>query len=97
MYLNKLTLFKLQNYCQLNVVNGRPSLAGNITYIVKLNIEIKEYKEKMLFYIIKLGKYNIILRKLQLMDHNPNINWSINVVTFNSNYCPKYCIEKRQY
>jgi hypothetical protein len=60
---NKLTLYKLRNRRRLNVVNRRPSLAGDITYVVKLNMEIKGHKEKMLFYITKLRKYDIILGK----------------------------------
>ena len=93
-HLNKLTLYKLQNYHQLNIVNRRPSLASNITHVVKLDMEINRYKEKMLFYITKLRKYNIILRKPQLTDYNLNINQSINIVMFNSNYYYKHCIKK---
>ena len=71
---NKLTLFKLRNRRRLNVVDGRPSSAGDITHVVKLDMEIKEYKEKMLFYVTKLRKYNIILGKPWLTDHNLNVN-----------------------
>ncbi|KAM4061999.1 hypothetical protein HRG_013492 [Hirsutella rhossiliensis] len=60
---NKLTLYELRNRRRLNVVDGRPSSAGDITHVVKLNMEIKGHKEKMLFYVTKLGKYNVILGK----------------------------------
>lgn len=61
--LNKLTFYKLRHCRQLNIVDRRPSSASNITYIVKLDLEIRGHKEKMLFYITKLRKYDIILRK----------------------------------
>ncbi|KID93943.1 retrotransposon nucleocapsid protein, partial [Metarhizium majus ARSEF 297] len=51
----------------------------------------------MLFYVTKLGKYDIILGKPWLRDHNPNINWITNAVTFNSDHCRKYCMEKGYY
>ena len=73
-YTNKFTLYKLRNRRRLNVVDRRPSLASDITHVVKLNIEIKGYKEKMLFYITKLRKYDIILGKPWLIDHNLNVN-----------------------
>ena len=71
---NKFTLYKLRNRRRLNVVDRRPSSAGDITYVVKLDMEIKGYKEKMLFYVTKLGKYDVILGKPWLIDHNPNVN-----------------------
>jgi hypothetical protein len=80
-HLNKLTLYKLRHRRRLNVVDGRPSSAGDITHVVKLDMEIKGHKEKMLFYVTKLGKYDIILGKPWLTDHNPNVNWSTNMVT----------------
>ncbi|KJK73703.1 hypothetical protein H634G_11003 [Metarhizium anisopliae BRIP 53293] len=94
---NKFTFHKLRNRRRLNVVDGRPSSAGDITHVVKLNMEIKGHKEKMLFYVTKLGKYDIILGKPWLRDHNPNINWITHTVTFNSDHCRKYCMEKGYY
>ncbi|OAQ57620.2 retrovirus polyprotein [Pochonia chlamydosporia 170] len=94
---NKFTFHKLRNRRRLNVVDGRPSSAGDITHVVKLNMEIKGHREKMLLYVTKLGKYNIILGKPWLRDHNPNINWITNTVTFNSDHCRKYCMEKGYY
>jgi hypothetical protein len=94
---HKLTLFKLRNPRRLNVVDGRPSSAGDITYVVKLDMEIKGHKEKMLFYVTKLGKYDVILGKPWLSDHYPKVDWSANIVTFNSDHCRKHCMEKGQY
>jgi hypothetical protein len=69
---NKLTLYELRNRRRLNVVDGRPLSAGYITHVVKLHMEIKGHREKMLFYVTKLGKYNVILGKPWLTDHNKN-------------------------
>jgi len=94
---NKLTLYKLRNRRRLNVVDGRPSSAGDITHVAKLNMEISGHKEKLLFYVTRLGKYDIILGKPWLADHNPIVNWSTNMVTFNSNHCRRHCMERGQY
>jgi hypothetical protein len=48
----------------------------------------------MLFYVTKLGKYDIILGKPWLTDHNPYVNWSENIVTFKSDHCRTYCLTK---
>lgn len=79
---NKFTFHKLRNRRRLNVVDGRPSSAGDITHVVKLNMEIKGHKEKMLFYVTKLGKYDIILGK-------PWLGWVPRTVTESllSPYC----------
>jgi hypothetical protein len=91
---HQLTLYQLRNSRRLNVVDGRPSSAGDITHVAKLNMEIKGHKEKMLFYVTKLGKYDIILGKPWLADHNPYVNWSDNIVTFRSDHCRTYCLAK---
>ncbi|KAJ6436324.1 mRNA 3 end-processing YTH1 [Purpureocillium lavendulum] len=94
---NNLTLYKLRNRRRLNVVDGRPSSAGDITHVAKLEMDIKGHKDRMLFYVTKLGKYDIILGKPWLTDHNPVINWSTNMVSFNSEHCRRHCMEKGQY
>ncbi|KJZ69408.1 hypothetical protein HIM_11204 [Hirsutella minnesotensis 3608] len=94
---HKFTLHKLRNRRRLNVVDGRPSSAGDITHVAQLDMDIKGHKEKMLFYVTKLGKYDIILGKPWLTDHNPIINWSTNMVSFNSDHCRRRCMEKGQY
>ncbi len=43
---NRFTFHKLRKRRRLNVVDGRPSSAGDITHVVKLNMEIKGHKEK---------------------------------------------------
>lgn len=93
---NKLTFYKLRNRRRLNVVDGRPSSAGDITHIVKLHMNIKGHKENMLFYVTKLGKYDIILGKPWLTDHNPNVDWATNTITFRSEHCRKYCLQNGQ-
>ncbi|KID93909.1 retrotransposon nucleocapsid protein, partial [Metarhizium majus ARSEF 297] len=60
-------------------------------------MDIKGHKEKILFYVTKLGKYDIILGKPWLTDHNPHVDWATNTVTFNSNHCRTHCMEKGQY
>lgn len=88
------TLHELRNPRRLNVVDGRPSSAGDITHIVKLNQSINGHVEKMLFYVTKLGKYDIILGKPWLDDHNPHVDWAANSITFKSEHCRRNCLQK---
>lgn len=89
---NNFTLHKLRNPRRLNVVDGRPSSAGDITHIVKATQQIKQHQEHMFFYVTKLGKFDIILGKPWLDKHNPYIDWTANIVTFNSKHCQTRCL-----
>lgn len=86
------TLYELRNPRRLNVVDGRPSSAGDITHVAQLNQSINGHLEKMLFYVTKLGKYDVILGKPWLDDHNPHVDWSTNSIAFKSDYCRRNCL-----
>jgi hypothetical protein len=88
------TLYKLRNPRRLNVVDGRPSSAGDITHIVKLTQSINGHTEKIPFYVTKLGKYNTILGKPWLDDHNPCVYWATNSLTFRPEHCRRSCLAK---
>ena len=46
-----------------------------IEHIVKVNIYYQEHKERIGIDVIGGQKWNIILKMLQLICHNPKIDW----------------------
>jgi hypothetical protein len=53
--------FALKTPCHLEVINGRPIQSGTITQVAHLNLEINGHKEKLPFFVTKLGHYPIVL------------------------------------
>jgi hypothetical protein len=56
-----LTITKLDQSLRLQVIDSRDSSAGNITYNAQLQLQLGDHKEQILYYMTKLGQYNIIL------------------------------------
>ena len=52
---------ELKETRQLELINGRPIEPGMITIFAELELGIKEYQEKLLAFITKLGPYPIVL------------------------------------
>ena len=75
------------------VVDGSPSIAGNITHAIDLTLQVNGHTETITCYLTKLGKYELLLGKPWLALHNPVINWKANSVLFNSKHCFSGCIK----
>ncbi|HVW99810.1 MAG TPA: reverse transcriptase domain-containing protein, partial [Candidatus Babeliaceae bacterium] len=54
-----------------------------------MNIQHKDHKEKINFYVTNLGRKNIIIGHSWLVKHNPSIDWRTSDITFNR--CPPEC------
>lgn len=76
----------------LRVVDGRPSIAGNITHTTTFSLDINGHTETLTAFITTLNHYNIILGKPWLTKHNPTIDWKDNIISFNTNNCLKSCL-----
>lgn len=78
---------------KLTVVDGRESAGGAITHEIVLDLLLGEHFERALFQVTKLSDYPIILGKAWLNYHNPVINWSLNSLSFVSDFCRKSCLK----
>jgi hypothetical protein len=59
----------------LTVVDGRTSVAGDLTHEVTVQLLIDQHLENVVFQITKLGGVPLILGKTSLRRHNPLIDW----------------------
>lgn len=78
---------------RLQVIDGRPSSAGDITQAVKADLSISSHVEpEMPLFVTKLGRFPIVLGMPWLRQHNPYINFAENYLSFNSTYCYNHCL-----
>lgn len=80
----------------LTVVDGRPSVAGDITHEVTIKVLIDQHSENLTCRVTRLGDHKLILGKSWLRLHNPVIDWQRNTVLFGSGFCQAHCLPLRQ-
>jgi hypothetical protein len=79
----------------LTVVDGRTSVAGDLTHEVTIQLLIDQHLENVVFQVTKLGSVPLILGKTWLRRHNPLIDWVNNTVNFRSAWCQAHCLPHR--
>jgi hypothetical protein len=77
------------------VVDGRTSVAGDLTHEVTVQLLIDQHLENVVFQITKLGAVPLILEKTWLRRHKPLIDWVDNTVNFRSAWCQAHCLPHR--
>ena len=89
---NHLPLADLAEPRDLNVADGRPVISGAITQFVRSSMRISRHSEEVSFLATTLGAAPVILGKPWLRDHNPQIDWVLNRLTFSVPRCAS-CLE----
>jgi Retroviral aspartyl protease./Reverse transcriptase (RNA-dependent DNA polymerase). len=87
----ELKLERLRNPRRLEVVDGRQSVAGRITHLTRITIDIDGHKELLSCFVTKLSQQPIVLGIPWLKCHDTTISWRKNTLTFNSRYCHENC------
>lgn len=76
----------------VRVVDGRQSSSGKITHEIDLTLQIDTHIEVLTFQVTRIARYNIILGKSWLSNHDPEIKWSSNIISFTSVFCRDHCL-----
>jgi hypothetical protein len=79
----------------LTVVDGRTSVAGDLTHEVTIQLLIDQHLENVVFQVTKVGSVPLILGKTWLRRHTPLIDWANNTVNFRSAWCQAHCLPHR--
>lgn len=90
---HNLPLFKLNTPRVLEVIDGRPIESGNITHYAKVKVNINGHQETLAMFVTKLGHYPIVLGIPWLRRHNVSIDWARNSLTFDSDFCLRFCCD----
>lgn len=93
---NKLPLVKLRKARRLEVVDGRQSVAGRITHLVRLPVDIQGHQEELPCFVTKLNEHPIVLGIPWLQLHDVTTSWRKNSVTFASDHCFRRCGLRRR-
>jgi hypothetical protein len=79
----------------LTVIDGRASMAGDLTHEVTIQLVIDQHLQNVVFQVPKPGSVPLILGKRWLQRHNPLIDWANNTVPFRSAWCQAHCLPHR--
>ena len=74
------------------IVVDRRAAESQLTHTCTLELTVNQHLETLTFQVTKLAGWNMILGKTWLKRHNPVIDWTKNMVTFGSGYCPAHCL-----
>ena len=67
---------------------------GPITHIAEVPMEIGGHRELATLQVANLQNHEIILRMSWLKGHNPKIDWEGQKITFDSERCITWCLDK---
>jgi len=89
----KIPTLKLNSPISLHLADG--TKLQNLTKAALIDFHVGEHHEQWLFYVAKLGEYQMIVGDNWLQEHNPQINWTQRSLTFNSANCfEKGCLSQ---
>ena len=88
---HNLPLFKLKTPHCLKVIDGRPIESGLITHLSRVQMTINGHKENIPMFVTKLRHYPIVLGLPWLCQHDVNISFAKNTLTFDSKFCLNHC------
>ena len=88
---HNLLLFKLTMPRCLEVIDSRPIESGLVTHLSRVQITINGHTGNIHLFVTKLGHYPIVLGLPWLRQHDVNISFTKNTLTFDSKFCLNHC------
>ena len=79
---------------EIYLADGNLSEMGPITHIEEVLMEIGGHRELATLQVANLQNREIILGMRWLKGHNPKINWEEQKITFDSERCITWCLDK---
>ena len=80
-------LIPLKKPSTLEVIDGRRIASGMITHLVRAKLQIRHHVEDIFFFITRLGYYPLVLSIPWFRQHDVNIQFILNKLTFDSERC----------
>jgi hypothetical protein len=69
---NKLPLIRLRRPCRLEVVGGRQSVAGHISHLVRLPVDVQGHRQLLPYFVTKLSQYHVIPQEALIKLPSPS-------------------------
>lgn len=89
----EIPVHELKAWSQVEVIDGQNIESGDITHLAKIEMEIRDHKERIPMFITNLRHYLIVLEIPWLRLHDVAVRFVSNTVTFGSQYCINHCQE----
>ena len=84
-----------ENPRQIYLADGNPSDMGPVTHIAIVPMTIENHHELATLQVANLQNHEDILGMPCVKEHNPKIDWGKNKITFNSERCTTWCLDKQ--
>src|ERR1700761_3153246 len=84
-----------ENPREIYLADGNPGDMGPVTHTAKVPITIGNHQELATLQVANLQNHEVILRMPWLKEHNPKIDWGKNKITFDSERCTTWCLDKK--
>ena len=92
---HQIDMIATENLREIYLADGNPSDMGPVTHIAKVPMTIGNHQELETLQVANLQNHEVILRMPWLKEHNSKINWGKNEITFDSERCTTWCLDKR--
>ena len=87
---HSLLMVKFAHLCKLKLADD--NLAPMVTYYVQLHFWLKKHYDELWYFIIILGKFDLILGMPWLEQQDPKVFFYIRMLIFNFDYCTAHCL-----
>src|SRR6201995_2255711 len=92
---HQISTIAMENPREIYLADGNPSDMGPVTHIAKVPMTIGNHQELATLQVANLQNHEVILGMPWLKGHNPKIDWEKNKITFDSERCTTWCLDKK--
>ena len=92
----EITTTATKNPREIYLADGNPSDMGPVTHRAKVPMRIGNHLELATLKVANLQNHEVILRMPWLKGHNPKIEWGKNKITYDSEMCTTWCLDRKR-
>ena len=92
---HQISTIATENPREIYLADGNPSDMGPVTHIAKVLMTIGNHQEVATLQVANLQNHEVILGMPWLKGHNPRIDWGKNKITFDSERCTTWCLDRK--
>ena len=86
-----------ENRREIYLAHGNASDMGPVTHIAKVPMTIGNHQELATLQVANFQNHEVILKMPWLKGHNPKIDWGKNKMTFDSERCTTWCLDRKSF
>ena len=92
---HQISTIATENPSEIYLGNGNPRDMEPVTHIAKVPMTIGNHREVATLLVANLQNHEVILGMPWLKGHNSRIDWGKNKITFNSERCTTWCLDRK--